>query len=1078
MLQEVLRQDPEIIHQQTYPKRSAALHLLNAALTFNTTHKYNIINYHNSKKIDMKKNNQIIRIFSLLFVVITASALSTKAQNVVWDFEDYNIGDTFKMWNLFGSEASTSSAVVEADPKNPNNKVLHVIVKEWNTFVEFTLPESLAGHKLTDNVKSVRLNFYRPSSDADHWKQFHVFLGSERLFQDEGYPHQGDQGQWQSREYKFNPVAESADDERMFRLGIHHENSEYYIDNITLEQYIVADGQTLDYCTKNTSSNYTVINAPLSVGEGKELSIKTSRYTYWNSRVVGSGTINLFSGGERTFLGNSDKSYPDWSGYTGSLHVYPYKEVESGCGFYGLVWMHNGKTFIADDPIQSANEGKVNNCLANAALYLHDGSTLAAEQGINGMRIGKLETEPGSILTSYYKSKDGKNAYYLVGNGNHDATLAGRIAPCEDNMKMKVGIIKEGTGTYTITGNDNLITGGITVMEGTMLINNDAKEAESQKKTGATGYHSGDNNGVVVRTAGTLGGNGSVGLPTEVFGTIAPGDNGTGTLNIADYAKDTQPTLTLRPKSRLVMEIASVNDHDELNITGKISYNNTDELFNVSDKMPRIVLSLADNTSLAKGDEIVLLSAAGKETRDGKDWNFDIIYPKAYTWKVEQRISDDGSLKVVAIVTDEKYSGQGDDTIDDGDEDKPQEETKLDIEKEKTDDTPLRTYAEKINKYIGTCVPVWYLNVDNDNDKETKLIADQFNMVVCENEMKFAYTEPQQGKFDYYHGDRLVNFAERHNMRIRGHALVWHSQVAEWLSSDGIKNNKNWTREQLLGIMKTHIENVVGHWKGKIHEWDVCNEVLDDDQGVVWTNPEGYNLRQSVWTVIGEDFLDSAFVWAHRADPNAVLILNDYGVEFKGDAKSEALFNLAKRLKARNVPIDGVGLQSHLGVYCVDAARLEANIRRYNAIGLKCVITELDLGMNDTEEWTLNQQAQDYYNIAQIAMKYDNCNELMIWGLNDSRTWRTGSHPLLYDENNVVKPAYYGVHAAIRQASGSEIGDQPIDDGIDDTQITDKPISVAYYSLQGVPVGTSYRGPVVKVSLYKNGQKRIRKTFR
>ena len=376
---------------------------------------------------------------------------------------------------------------------------------------------------------------------------------------------------------------------------------------------------------------------------------------------------------------------------------------------------------------------------------------------------------------------------------------------------------------------------------------------------------------------------------------------------------------------------------------------------------------------------------------------------------------------------------------------------------------------------MGTCVPVWSINVDDANDKEAKRIARDFNMAVCENEMKFAYVQPSQGQFDFYHGDRLVNFATKNNMRVRGHTLVWHKQVAEWLSSDGTKNNKNWTREQLLDIMKTHIEKVVGHWKGKVHEWDVCNEVLSDDQGIVWTNPEGYTLRPSIWTVIGEDFLDSAFVWAHKADPNAVLILNDYGVEFKGDAKAEAFYNLAKSLKDRGVPIDGVGLQCHLDVFGVDPGKLEQNIKRYNDIGLKCVITELDLGMDSNTESNLRQQAQDYFNIAQVALKHNHCNELMIWGLTDNRSWRSNGNPLLFDAQLNEKPAYYGLHAAVRQASGTDIqGGDGIEEAIANYG---EPVKQTLYSLQGVPVGNSYRGPVLKVTLYKNGKKSIRKTF-
>ena len=209
-------------------------------------------------------------------------------------------------------------------------------------------------------------------------------------------------------------------------------------------------------------------------------------------------------------------------------------------------------------------------------------------------------------------------------------------------------------------------------------------------------------------------------------------------------------------------------------------------------------------------------------------------------------------------------------------------------------------------------------------------------MVVCENEMKFDAVEPNQGSFSFNDGDRLVNFANRHNMRVRGHTLAWHSQVPTWLTSDGTKNTNNFSRKQLLDILHNHIKNVVTHWKGKVAEWDVANEVLSDNQQTIYSNPNGYDLRPSVWaTGIGEDFLDSAFVWAHKYDPDAVLILNDYGVENKGWGKSEALYNLAMRLRNSGIPIHGVGLQAHMDAGNVSAKAIDANITRFKDAGFE-----------------------------------------------------------------------------------------------------------------------------------------------
>ena len=158
------------------------------------------------------------------------------------------------------------------------------------------------------------------------------------------------------------------------------------------------------------------------------------------------------------------------------------------------------------------------------------------------------------------------------------------------------------------------------------------------------------------------------------------------------------------------------------------------------------------------------------------------------------------------------------------------------------------------------------------DDGETGIAGREFDMLVGENEMKFDATEPNRGEFNFGGSDAVMWVADRFNQEVRGHTLAWHQQVAKWVSEDGKKNNNNFSRRELLDILKNHIFTVVGKYKGRIREWDVCNEVLDDDQSIVRTNPNAYKLRPSIWaTYIGEEFIDSAFVWAHQADPQAKL---------------------------------------------------------------------------------------------------------------------------------------------------------------------------------------------------------------
>lgn len=982
-------------------------------------------------------------------------SLAPTASNAqVYDFEDCEIGQKFTMWNVDAgnvTDASVAEAVVAADPTNPNNKVLHVTVKQWGTLFTLTLPKELAGHLLTDNKNSLTFDLYRPSTDKNDYKQFWTYLGKDKLYQDDSYPYQGDHDQWVHKSYTLGKVTTAGDDEVNLHLGIHHDNTEYYIDNIKLkgkyDDYFIAsdDNKLIDICEKNDSKSYTSWDKPILVNDGQSVDIRTARYSWLNSKMEGTGTINLYAGGERTYLGNKTaKNYhPDWTLFKGTLNIYPYKEVEQGAGFYGLVWQ-SGKTFAPDNAAQNADNGNINPCFAQAHVVLHDGATLACESGKRGLRIARLDTEEGSTLYGYLKSNEKNDGYYMVGNDDTDATLAGRIIPFGgSNLKVKVGLVKEGKGTYRITGNENLITGGLRIIGGAVMVNNDAVKAEDNKLSGGIGQQSSASTpGVYVMSKGKLGGIGSIGATVDLYGTLSPGDGGIGTLTLKNFATTAKPNLVLHPKAKVRMEVTDADHYDKLVVDGELTLNNKMEDFTESEEKPRLYVELTSNPTLAVGDELTLLTYSTKT--EGLD--FEMRYPKQYTWETVEKQLPDGMYALVARVTSLEYGGQGEWT-EDADDDTKQDDTILDVDKEKQDATPLRTYAEKAGKYVGTCISLYdgKINIDDENDAKTKALIDQFNMVVCENEMKFDATEPNQGEFNYYNGDRTVAFAQKHNMRVRGHALVWYSQVPAWLSKDGKKNDKNFTQQELLDIMKNHIDNVMGHWKGKVAEWDVCNEVLDDDQSIVRTDPNGFKLRaQSVWNYAGEDYIEKAFRWAHEADPDAQLILNDYGVEFQGQAKAEAFYNLAKYLKEKGVPINGVGLQCHLDVGKVNAAKLKATIDRFNAIGLRCVITELDLGMDDSEANRL-QQAKDFYNIVKTAMQADNCNEVMIWGLTDAMTWRNNRNPLLYDGNLNPKSAYYGVHAGLREASATT-GVEGLPYGKPSaTQV----VGEIYYNLQG-----------------------------
>lgn len=1001
------------------------------------------------------------KFFCFAAAVLTAVAAQA-APLTVCDFESYPVGTTWTLWHNGGGDI-TSTATVETDPRNATNKVLHIVLREWGCHPEFVLPTELRGRALTDRYPMVTCDILRSETDADDWKQFAVFVGAQEVYRDEGYPYQGDKGVWQNRRYTLQPVAED-NAEGTIRLGIHHNNTDYYIDNIRLageyDDYLTTeDGGTLDYCSANTSSSYRTIGDNIFVPAGTTVNVRTSRYSEWTGKVAGSGRLNIHAGGERSYIGTQSSkgaTAPDWSAMRGEIDIYPYKEVASGCGFYGLLL--NSGTFQPDN----LDASRCNEVFAGSRVTLHDGATIAVESGTRGIRFGQLDTEAGSTLDGYYK-KSTAGSYYIVGAANTDASLAGRIhASASGNT---VGLIKEGTGTYTLSGNDNDISAGIRLLGGTLLIANDMAAAETGKKSGATG-----NSGTVfVFNGTTLGGNGSIGARTEVYGTVRPGMTAPGVLTFADWTASAGVNVTLHPEANIVCRVKSAEESARLDIRGTMAYNAKTQAFEDSEKTPRLTIALAEGASLQVNDEVTLLTATRKE---GSGWGFRMRYPKAYTWIVEQREGADGSFSVVAKVTSLDYSGQGD--VEDDDDDPgnkggyPDDDWTADM----TDDTPLRTYAARLGKNIGVALATYRYDCSRE-DGETGLVGREFDLVVGENEMKFDATEPSQGAFSYGGSDAVMWVAGRYAQEVRGHTLAWHSQVPAWVSQDGKKNNNGFTRRELLDILKNHIFNVVGQYKGRIREWDVCNEVLDDDQSIVRTDPTAYKLRPSIWSsVIGEEFIDSAFVWAHQADPDARLFINEYGAEFMGDTKTEAYYNLIKRLKADGRPIDGCGLQCHLTTGQLDTLKLEKNIRRYAELDLDCIITELDIALaNPYADGALDTQAKEYGAITRIFLRNKNCPSMLLWGISDNHSWRQNS-PLLFDAGLKPKPAYYNVHAQMRLAA-----EKAGADGIVSAQQPDNGatvVSTTLYDLTGRRISTP-KGLVIERTVYSDGSVKVMK---
>jgi endo-1,4-beta-xylanase len=312
-------------------------------------------------------------------------------------------------------------------------------------------------------------------------------------------------------------------------------------------------------------------------------------------------------------------------------------------------------------------------------------------------------------------------------------------------------------------------------------------------------------------------------------------------------------------------------------------------------------------------------------------------------------------------------------------------------------DTPLRDLAAAKGKVIGTAVT---------GSKLTGTYGDiagaQFSSLTPGNAMKWGTVEPTQGSFNWSEADQIVAFAQAHNQQVRGHTLVWHSQNPSWLT------NGTWTSAQLSSLLQNHISTEVGRYKGEITAWDVVNEPFNEDG----------TYRSTLWyNGLGANYIAQALTWAHAADPAAKLYINDYNVEGV-NAKSTALYNLVKSLKAAGVPIDGVGLQAHLILGQVPAT-LQQNIQRFADLGVDVAITELDVRMALPADSTkLAQQKADFKSVMAACVAVTRCVNVTVWGFTDSDSWVDSTFPgygaaTPYDADYAPKPAYYGISEAL-----------------------------------------------------------------
>jgi endo-1,4-beta-xylanase len=287
----------------------------------------------------------------------------------------------------------------------------------------------------------------------------------------------------------------------------------------------------------------------------------------------------------------------------------------------------------------------------------------------------------------------------------------------------------------------------------------------------------------------------------------------------------------------------------------------------------------------------------------------------------------------------------------------------------------------------------------------TQTLGREFNILVAENAMKFDAMHPAQNTYNFTDADALVAYAEANNMAVRGHTLVWHSQIPGWLTGG------NFTRDQVIAIMRDHIMTVVGRYRGRILAWDVVNEAVSDNNGQMRTD-SFWNQR------IGPEYIAMAFRFAREADPNAILYYNDYSAEGSG-AKSDAVFNLVSGLLNQGVPIDGVGWQMHqINPFRIQQAH-RTNAQRLGSLGLEVSITEMDVRISlPTTAQELSEQALAYRDLVEFCLAQPNVKTLVTWGFTDKYSWIPGffsgfGDALIFDMNYQPKPAYNSMLSAL-----------------------------------------------------------------
>ncbi|AGZ41884.1 endo-1,4-beta-xylanase [Actinoplanes friuliensis] len=308
--------------------------------------------------------------------------------------------------------------------------------------------------------------------------------------------------------------------------------------------------------------------------------------------------------------------------------------------------------------------------------------------------------------------------------------------------------------------------------------------------------------------------------------------------------------------------------------------------------------------------------------------------------------------------------------------------------------TTLGASAAASGRYFGAAVSANKLS----DSTYVGILNREFNSVTPENEMKIDATEPTQGQFSYANADRIVSHAKAQGMQVRGHTLAWHSQQPGWM--------QNMSGTALRNAMLNHVTQVATHYRGQLSAWDVVNEAFADGGSGARRDS---NLQRT-----GNDWIEAAFRAARAADPATKLCYNDYNTDDWGQAKTQAVYSMVRDFKARGVPIDCVGFQSHFNSGSPYPSNYRTTLSSFAALGVDVQITELDIEGSGTT------QANTYRNVVNDCLAVARCNGITVWGIRDTDSWRASGTPLLFDGSGNKKAAYTAVLEALNSGGTTD----------------------------------------------------------